>query len=58
MVLVTAILSFLGSLLNNAPKLLEMFGQWGRDKAAAAEKTSKDTRNEQAIRDAARPPAP
>jgi hypothetical protein len=53
--MVTAILSFLGSVISALPKLLEMAGSWRRDKAIAEDQANKDNRNAAAIREATKP---
>lgn len=55
--MVTAILTFLGSVISALPKLLEMAGAWKRDKTIAEDQAAKDNRNAAAIREANKPPS-
>jgi hypothetical protein len=48
--MVTAILSFLGSVVSALPKLLEFYSKWRKEQAATKDKLAKDTRNEEAIK--------
>lgn len=53
--MVTAILTFLGSVISALPKLLEMAVTWKREKAIAEDQAAKDNRNAAAIREATKP---
>ena len=55
--MVSAMLSFLGSIISALPKLLEMAATWRRKKAVAEDQAAKDNRNAAAIREAIKPPS-
>lgn len=47
--MLTAVLTFLGSVISALPKILQFVSDWRKQKAAERDKTTKDTRNEEAL---------